>query len=262
MDGGDYAGAIACLRRAAQAQPESVIGLLSLASALFEERQEAAAEDCLRDAVALDPRNGEAHSRFGDLLARLGRFDEAIACFEAALTCDPRRSSAYFGLVSSKQIREADRPLIIRMTTLLDDVGLTDRDRANLHFALGKAFDDLAEYPMAMHHFDAANRLEFARLNSPVKEFLDEMVEFEKDIEIPCDELFLAWVRWCERQNRKPGDKSMFGRDLKAALPWLKKGRPWSDSSDDRARTYKGMTLRRSPGSSPGTPCSGVRLRA
>ena len=43
---------------------------------------------------------------------------------------------------------------------LLADQGLADGDRVNLHFALGKALDDLAEYEQAMRHFDEANRIE------------------------------------------------------------------------------------------------------
>jgi tetratricopeptide (TPR) repeat protein len=163
-DDGDRAASLACFRRAAEAQPEATLGLVSLATVLSEERQEAAAEDCLRRAIAGDPRSSEAHSRLGDLLGRLGRFDEAIACFERAIDLDPRRTVAYFGLVSCKQIREADRPLIARMTALLDHDALTRQDRANLHFALGKAFDDLAEYEAAIRHFDEANRIEAERL--------------------------------------------------------------------------------------------------
>jgi hypothetical protein len=46
------------------------------------------------------------------------------------------------------------------MDLLLADQNLADRDRVNLHFALGKARDDLAEYEQAMRHFDEANRIE------------------------------------------------------------------------------------------------------
>ena len=163
-DDGDRAASLACFRRAAQAQPQSTLGLVSLATVLSEERQEAAAEDCLRRAIAGDPKSSEAYSRLGDLLGRLGRFDEAITCFEQAFTLDPRRTVAYFGLVTSKHIREADRPLIARMKRLVDDAALTGQDRATLNFALGKAYDDLAEYRAAIGHFDEANRIEAERL--------------------------------------------------------------------------------------------------
>lgn len=162
--GGDNAAALACYRRAAEAQPESTIGLVSRAAVLLEERQEQAAEQCLRRAVAGEPGSAEAHSRLGDLLGRLGRFDEAIAWFERSLALDPKRPLAYFGLVNSRKIREADRPLIARMTGLLDDVAFGDQDRATLHFALGKALDDLAEYQSAIRHYDQANGIEAERL--------------------------------------------------------------------------------------------------
>jgi tetratricopeptide (TPR) repeat protein len=161
---GDRAAALACFRRAAEAQPESTLGLVSLATVLIDERREAAAEDCLHRAIAGDPSSAEAHIRLGDVFGRLGRFDEAIACFEHALILDPRRTVAYFGLVSSKKVCEGDRPLIVRMTALLDEATFSDQDRATLHFALGKAFDDLADYEAAMVHYNAANRIEADRL--------------------------------------------------------------------------------------------------
>jgi tetratricopeptide (TPR) repeat protein len=163
-DIGEHKEANACFRRAAEAQPESTLGLICRATVLFEERQEAAAEVCLRRAVAGEPGNGEAHNRLGGLLARLGKFDESIAFFEQAISLDPRRTTAYFGLVNAKKISEPDRPLTRQMLALLEDAALPDRDQATLHFALGKAFDDLAEYQMAMRHFDEANRIEVERL--------------------------------------------------------------------------------------------------
>jgi tetratricopeptide (TPR) repeat protein len=161
---GDHSAALACYRRAAAAQPQSTTGLVSRATVLFEERQEAAAEECLRRAVNGEPQSAEAHSHLGDLLVRLGRFDEAIARFEQSLAIDPKRAVAYFGLVNSKKIGEADRPFIARMRALLDESALTDQNCVHLHFALGKAFDDLGNYEAAMRHYDEANRTEAERL--------------------------------------------------------------------------------------------------
>lgn len=94
----------------------------------------------------------------------MGRFEEAIACFEQSISLDPCHTVAYFALMTSKKIGEADWPMIERILGLLDNPALNDRDRANLHFALGKAFDDLAAYETAMRHFDDSNRIEADRL--------------------------------------------------------------------------------------------------
>jgi len=59
----------------------------------------------------------------------------------------------------SRKLTEADRPLIDGMRRLLGSGGAQDFQLMILHFALGKALDDLQDYAAAMEHFDAANRL-------------------------------------------------------------------------------------------------------
>jgi tetratricopeptide (TPR) repeat protein len=161
---GSLAEALASFRAAAAAQPDSSLGLACLATALLEERQAAAAESHLRRAIALDPAVADAHVRLGDVLNRSGRFAEAADCFERALALQPRHATAYQGLVSGRTLKEQDRPLLDRMGSLIAAGGLAERDRATLHFAMGKAHDDLGEHEAAMQHFDEANRLEAARL--------------------------------------------------------------------------------------------------
>ena len=54
---------------------------------------------------------------------------------------------------------EADRPLMERMRSLAEGPGLDVLPRTNVHFGLGKAFDDLGDYAEAMRHYEEANRL-------------------------------------------------------------------------------------------------------
>jgi Sulfotransferase family len=61
--------------------------------------------------------------------------------------------------VQVRKITDADRPLIARVQTYLQREHVAARTRMLLHFALGKAFDDLAEYEEAMRQFDLANRI-------------------------------------------------------------------------------------------------------
>jgi tetratricopeptide (TPR) repeat protein len=48
------------------------------------------------------------------------------------------------------------------MRAALEEQKFSDAGRALLHFALGKIFDDLADYETAIRHFDEANRLKRA----------------------------------------------------------------------------------------------------
>ncbi len=95
----------------------------------------------------------------GVIFNSLGRFDEAAAQLEQALAINPRLVNAYRALVDARRITEADQPLIGQILSLLEQPNVTDSDRIVLHFVLGRAFNDLADYGQAMRHFDAAHRL-------------------------------------------------------------------------------------------------------
>jgi predicted O-linked N-acetylglucosamine transferase (SPINDLY family) len=52
----------------------------------------------LKQALALDPKRGEAHLHLGLQYWRSGRMDEALAALQAAVKCDPRLADAQFHL--------------------------------------------------------------------------------------------------------------------------------------------------------------------
>lgn len=161
---GDYDEANACFRRATVSEPASMQGRVQLARLFAEAGRFAEAEDGLRRAIDLDPNADDARQMLGEILQQLGRFDEAIANFEQAIALKPTRTSFYLGIASSKKFTETDRPLVKRMTALLAEGNPADQDRANLHYCLGRAGDDLADYENAMRHFDEANRIAANRL--------------------------------------------------------------------------------------------------
>jgi len=161
---GQHDDAMACFRRAADAMPDTTMGRLNRAKVLLEESHAAAAEACLREAVARDPGSSDAQRLLGRSLKEAGRFDEAIACFERVIASDSGRLRilGYYELAHAKKLTEADRPLIRRMQALANGADFAADDRAYLHFALGKAFDDLGAYADAIRHYDEANRLKRA----------------------------------------------------------------------------------------------------
>ena len=156
---GNSAEAIECFRRAAAASSDLVTKRLAQARSLLPEEKFIEAEKSLRHAIAISPRNAEAHTVLGLAMHRAGRFAEAVLHSEQAIALGTADPSAYYFLSISKKITEADRPLIGQMLQQLDRADIASRTRMSLHFALGKAFDELAEYAQAMQHFDEANRL-------------------------------------------------------------------------------------------------------
>jgi len=115
------------------------------------------AEQLLRQTLVADPRNAMAYDLLGNLLAEVGRFDEARACFERAIGIAPLLAGSYYDLVRCRRLTREDGGLLQQMQATLTTPGLETAQRHRLHLAIGKAADDLGDYATAMQHFDAAD---------------------------------------------------------------------------------------------------------
>jgi putative DNA primase/helicase len=83
---------------------------------------------------------------------------------------------------------------------------------------------------------------ELEDLTSPIGAFIREHCVVAPDKMADVDEMYLRWVSWCGVNNRLPGTRQTFGRDLRAAVPGLSTERPRL-SSDKRKRVYRGIGL-------------------
>jgi len=149
--------AIGCFRRAAATAGQTSYGRLGKARALLIEDRNQEAEQVLREALAADSANAMAYDLLGNLLAELGRFGEARACFERAIAIAPLLAGSYYDLVRCRPVTSHDDGLLQDMQAALATPGLEAAQRLRLHLAIGKAAEDLGDYRLAMQHFDAAD---------------------------------------------------------------------------------------------------------
>jgi tetratricopeptide (TPR) repeat protein len=161
---GDASAASLCFRRAAELRIDPINQELEEVKLLLAERRLGEAETKLRNIIASDPANGLAHAVLGDLLGQLGRFPEARALLRRAFELDSSKIGALHNLVMLTRISRADEELLDAMSILVQQPNRTDSDRILLHFALGKAHDDLGNYEAAIQHFDAGNSVEYRRV--------------------------------------------------------------------------------------------------
>ena len=167
---GRWAAAVAAFRAAAAAAPSgSTEARISAACAADAAGDGAAAQGMLRAAIAADPASGTANLILGQMLFLAGQSAEAAVCLERAIALMPEAIAAWQAFATNTKFTAADRALIERIRAGLERPGLTTQQRRALHFALGKAHDDIGEYAEAMRHFDAGNRIRaaIASLNRP-----------------------------------------------------------------------------------------------
>ncbi|MGV9387478.1 hypothetical protein ACWDRB_67780, partial [Nonomuraea sp. NPDC003707] len=81
---------------------------------------------------------------------------------------------------------------------------------------------------------------------SPTSAFLRERCTVGPDKTVSVALIYDVWRQWCETGGREhPGTRETFGRNLLAAIPGLKRSRPYIQGT--RVPTYVGVTLGATP---------------
>jgi tetratricopeptide (TPR) repeat protein len=123
------------------------------------------AREHLQRSLALNPAYANAYYNLGNLSEQDGNRDEASRCFERCLELEPDNESALARLADAHQFLEANEPLLSRLA-----VTAGNSKNSDVHFALGRAYEQLAEFDKAWAHFTRANELDMPNLPPYKKE--------------------------------------------------------------------------------------------
>jgi tetratricopeptide (TPR) repeat protein len=104
------------------------------------------------------PRQSRMWMSYGHTLKTAGRTDDAVAAYRRAIALEPTLGEACWSLANLKTFRFSQAELEA-MRTQLGAPGLAREDALHLHFALGKAFEDVHEYEPSFAHYAEGNRL-------------------------------------------------------------------------------------------------------
>jgi tetratricopeptide (TPR) repeat protein len=180
------------LRRALELAPAFTAARSNLATVLYRQNRPAEAIQVLDQLLGGDPDNAAAENlkaaalgrvgeydeaigiyervlerlpeqpkiwmSYGHVLKTVGRRDDSIAAYRKALAIAPTLGEVWWSLANLKTVRldEAD---VATMAAALTRPDLADEDRFHLHFALGKALEDMAEHARSFDHYAEGNRL-------------------------------------------------------------------------------------------------------
>ncbi len=185
--------AIACYEQALALAPNFAEAHNNLGNVLKVRGELDRAEQCYRTALRIKPDYADAHQNLGHVLNQRGRLEEAAACYEQVLALAPNHAAAHDCLANIRRQQgnfEAaaahyDRALQLNPEfaaahydrSEIKTFSLGDADLAKLqrlaaepgrlhpsqmhfiHFALGKALEDVGEYPLAFEQWLKANKL-------------------------------------------------------------------------------------------------------
>ncbi len=115
-----------------------------------------------RELLAEYPKNSKIWLSFGHVLKTDGRQDESIEAYRRSAQLEPAFGEAYWSLANLKTFNFSAAD-VRAMQELLTGGKLTEADRVNVHFALGKALEDAGEYAASFEHYAKGNALQRAR---------------------------------------------------------------------------------------------------
>ncbi len=190
---GKASEAIANYRSALAIDPKFPYAMVNLGNALREQGNLAEAETLCRQAIALNPAIAEAHNALGTILLSLGAVAEAVASYREALRLAPNRADlhhnlghayrdlgqfdeakreysaalqlnpadlkTYYSLSLIQRFTPEDQATVEALEAAAARNDLPTLDRRQLHFTLGKAYDDLGQYDRAFSHYHQANEI-------------------------------------------------------------------------------------------------------
>jgi tetratricopeptide (TPR) repeat protein len=115
------------------------------------------------DVLAKHPEQSKIWMSYGHALATAGRPNDSIAAYRRCIALAPTNGEAYYSLANLKTFR-FDQADVQAMRAHLAGNGANNDDRAQFHFAIGKALEDSGAYAESFEHYAAGNKLKLARV--------------------------------------------------------------------------------------------------
>jgi len=157
MQVNNFDKAIDSLFKALSIDPQSVGAHTQLSAALFRRERYESAEHHARRAIELMPGAAEPYLHLGNALASSGKMEEAAEVLLKIAGRPPVGMPALSRLIHLRKTK-ADSPELAILEKLLErSADMGPEQQSTLHFAAGKAYDDLGDYPRAFTHFKTAN---------------------------------------------------------------------------------------------------------
>ena len=138
-------------------EPENSQNWVTLGNVCSRMMRQPEALAAFQEAMRLNPKEVRLKLSIGHLYKTLGQRSACEEAYRACLTSDTAMGEAYNGLAELKNYEFSDAE-ISGMQGLLKGDGGDDKDQAQLHFALGRAFEQRKNYDAAFQHYAVGNR--------------------------------------------------------------------------------------------------------
>ena len=149
--------AAVALGRALALNPNNHDAVHLMGCVAFERGDLDAALASYRRALTLKPDFVDAYNNMGNVLKDLGQLQEAQEAYLEALRLDPSATGVYLNFADLKKFAPGDPHLAALQALAAKTEGLSQTDRMQLDFVLGKAYADVKDYSRSFKHLVAGN---------------------------------------------------------------------------------------------------------
>ena len=156
VDLGRLPEAEAAVRHLLKIEPENPNNWVLLGTVCTRVMRQGDALPAFEEAARLNPGEVRLPLSIGHVQKTLGNRRESEEAYRACLRLDPSFGEAYWSLADLKNYLFSDAE-ITAMQGLLKGDGGEDADQAQLHFALGRAFEQRENYGVAFEHYATGN---------------------------------------------------------------------------------------------------------
>jgi tetratricopeptide (TPR) repeat protein len=156
VDLGRLPEAEAAVRRLLKIEPENPKNWALLGTVYTRLMRQTDALPAFEEAARLNPAEVRMPLSIGHIHKTLGNRRESEAAYKACLRLDPNFSEAYWSLADLKNYHFSDAEIAAMQALRQGEAG-DDADQAQLHFALGRAFEQRQDYACAFDHYRLGN---------------------------------------------------------------------------------------------------------
>jgi tetratricopeptide (TPR) repeat protein len=148
----------AAARRLVKIEPENPQSWITIAAVATRLMRQEEALEAYEEAARLQPQEVRLRLSIGHIHKTLGRRSESEAAYKAVLAMDPLLAEAYWSLADLKNYDFSDAE-VAAMLELLGNPAVAASQTAQLHFALGKAFEQRRRYADSFEYYARGNAL-------------------------------------------------------------------------------------------------------
>ena len=150
--------------------PSNINAMKLLSTALFRTDRYQEAIKIYNDILNLEPKNTDVMLSMGHLYKTSGEFNKSISSYKKAYYTDKYFGDAYWSLANLKTYKFSDAE-VASLNEMVNDKYISENERVFMHFALGKAYEDLENFDDSFDNYKKGNEIKKSKALFNLEDF-------------------------------------------------------------------------------------------